>query len=169
MCNYARDGATRELALHVKTQLRARDWAGAERCARLGVAADPSLHGLLARTLRMLQRDSEAIVSMRAALRLEPAAREGWMELARTHYAQHAAAGAPSHEQEEMASAAAALEEAARLAPGDIQVHGMLADAYYQLSRANFSYAQRAALACRRVLQLDVRDGSAWTNLAKAR
>ena len=45
----------------------------------------------------------------------------------------------------------------------------MLADAFHELGRANFSYIPRAIASCEQSARLAPRDAQTWNNLAKVR
>ena len=86
---------------------------------------------------------------LEASLALAPSSRPHlWVELARARYA------LKGEEAGALLGAAEALEAALVLTPADKSKWDMLADAFHELGRANFSYVPRAIAACEQSARL---------------
>ena len=149
------------------TLLREQKLEEAKGCALValrqsgGTAGAAASHWMLGRVFKASGQLSSATEQMQRSLSLKPSFSHGWLELARTHYAQRE--GSPH----QMLSAASALERAVELQPSSQMLWEMLADAYHELSRSNFTHAARAISCCQAALSLSPKAAGTYTNLAK--
>ena len=146
------------LSARFSSLVDARQFEAAQSCGRLmidaaqqtGSSATIAHARHLRYRLHAAQNEHAAAArELEASLALAPSSRPHlWVELARARYA------LKGEEAGALLGAAEGLEAALVLTPADKSKWDMLADAFHELGRANFSYVPRAIAACEQSARL---------------